>query len=482
MHEKGFDDKLQSLQEKLRELEAVFAATHEEIFVTDETGMTIRVNPVCEQNYGVQGIELIGRNVYELVDAGIFSPSATVAVLEKKAPVTLIQNTSTGRKLIVSANPVFDENNQLKRVVSTSRDITEIISLKQQIEEMEKAIQYYVDQLHVLQKASVVPEGLIAKSTSMQHIIKLLSRLAPLDTTILLLGESGVGKTEVAKWIHENSARSKYPFVEVNCSTIPHHLFESELFGYEKGSFSGALTTGKIGLVEAAQNGTLFLDEIGELPLDLQTKLLQVMHSKTLLRVGGRQPIQADVRFIAATNKDLEKMVQEKKFRLDLYYRINVVPITIPPLRERQEDGLELIFNKLDYFNQKYHIQKVFSPQAIERLLSYEWPGNIRQLENMIERFVLTTESNVIQIENIEGSLVSRAQKQIPAATVQNEDYIQSILNQTNLSYKEMVEQFEHDLLEKAISLYPSTRKLATQLKVSQSTISRKISFMRVKE
>ncbi len=465
----------QALQEKLRELEVVFEASHDEIFVADAKGVTIRVNPACERHYGLQGIELVGRNVYDLEREGLFYPSATVAVLENKRPVTLVQSTSTGRRLIVTANPVFDEEGNLSRVVSTSLDITEIISLKRQVEEMEKAIQEYNEQLEHFRSITYNNQGpLIAKSKAMINALELLERVANVDTIVLFLGESGAGKSEIAHWLHNLSNRKDGPFIEVNCSAIPHQLFESELFGYERGSFSGALSTGKMGLIESAQNGTLFLDEIGELPLELQTKLLQVIQKKSVMRIGGRSAKKVDVRFLAATNKDLESMVKEGTFRLDLYYRLNVIPVKIPPLRERPEDLIEMIFVFLDRTNKKYHMQKMFSSRALDQLLSYHWPGNIRELENVIERLAITANDSIIHEEDVAGVLDTRSAPGQERSGSAKDAYLDIFLKNPNLGLKEMVEIFEEDIIKHLMREHGSTRKVAKRLKTSQSTISRK--------
>lgn len=467
---------ISELQEKIRELEAVFQSSHDEIFVSDEKGTCIRVNPACERHYGLQGIELVGRNVYDMVEKGVFYPSATVVVLEEKRPVTLIQTTSTDRRLLVTANPVFDHQGNLTRVVSNSKDITEIISLKQQVEEMEKAIQDYSDQLERLRKASSGITGtLTVKSKSMIRVIQLLERVSQVDTSVLLLGESGAGKTEVARWLHSISNRKKGTFVEVNCGAIPPNLFESELFGYEAGSFSGALSSGKIGLLESAHKGTLFLDEIGELPLDLQTKLLQVIQSKSFMRVGGREAKRIDVRFIAATNQNLEKMIDMGTFRKDLYYRLNVVPVTIPPLRDRPEDLVEMIFVILDRINKKYGFQKMLSPSVTDHLLAYQWPGNVRELENVLERLAITADASVIYSDGLFDMLRGTGMASGEACErPSKEEYVNMLIRNPHLSLNEMIGVLEREVIAHFIKELGSTRKVAERLGVSQSTISRK--------
>ena len=469
---KELQDKTTELLEKIKELEMVFHSSHDEIFVTDAEGTCIRVNPACERHYGLQGIELLGKNVYEMESEKIFYPSATVKVLEEKRPVTLIQSTSSGRRLHVTANPVFDEEGKLIRVVSNSLDITEILTLKQQIEEMEKVIQEYNGQLEQLRKVSGQKGPLVAKNKAMIKAMEVLERVSQVDTSVLLLGESGVGKSKLAHWLHSISSRKNGPFLEVNCGAIPASLFESEFFGYEPGAFSGALSHGKIGLLEAANQGTLFLDEIAELSLEHQTKLLQVIQNRQVMRIGGRKPIEIDVRFVAATNRDLGKMVEEGSFRKDLYYRLNVVPVKIPSLAERPEDLIEMIFLFMQRINTKYNFNKTLSHAVIELLLTYSWPGNVRELENVLERLAVTSEGNVIVADQL-FEILNTENSHLKKEDAKN-DYLRRFMSNPDLSLKEMLAIVEREIISYYMKELRSTRKVAERLGVSQSTISRK--------
>lgn len=464
---------IKELQEKIQELEMVFQSSHDEIFVTDANGTCIRVNPSCERHYGLQGIELLGKSVFEMEAKKIFYPSATVTVIRELKPVTLIQSTSTGRRLHVTANPVFNEAGKLIRVVSNSLDITEILTLKKQVEEMEKVIKEYNGQLERLRQSHLGRKGaLIAKSKAMGRVLQLLERVSQVNTSVLLLGESGVGKSEVAFWLHNISNRKEKPFIEVNCGAIPPSLFESELFGYEPGAFSGALASGRVGLLESANKGTLFLDEVGELPLELQTKLLQVIQNQSVMRVGGREPKKIDVRFITATNQDLEQMVSDGTFRKDLYYRLNVVPVKIPSLRERAEDLIELIFLFLERINHKYSFEKTLSPAVIDQLLSYHWPGNVRELENVLERIAITSDGNEIYTDSLFDAL--RSEATTPELEIAKGDYLKSLVGRPDLSLEEMLMQVEREILAHFSQELGSMRKVAKRLGVSQSTISRR--------
>ena len=465
-------DKTSELQEKIKELEMVFHSCHDEIFVTDAQGICIRVNPSCERHYGLEGIQLLGRNVYELEAEKVFYPSATVIVLEEERPVTLIQSTSNGRCLHVTANPVFDETGKLIRVVSNSLDITEILTLKRQIEEMEKVIQEYNGQLELLRKDFGKTGPLVAKNKLMVKAMQVLERVSQVDTSVLLLGESGVGKSKLARWLHSISNRQQGPFIEVNCGAIPASLFESEFFGYEPGSFSGASNTGKVGLLESADKGTLFLDEIAELSLEHQAKLLQVIQNKSVMRIGGRKAIHIDVRFVAATNRDLVKMVDEGTFRKDLYYRLNVVPVHIPSLAERPEDLLEMIFLFMEKINTKYGFQKTLSHAVIEQLLAYSWPGNVRELENVLERLAVTSEGSLIYTDQLFEIL--NTQKSFEKQEDPKTGFLEKYLSNPDLTLKDMLSMFENEIISFYMKELHSTRKVAKRLGVSQSTISRK--------
>lgn len=460
------------LREQITELEMIFHLSLGEIFVTDGQGICVRVNAACQKHYGLKEEEMIGKHVTELVNEGLFQPSTTLKVLEEKREVTLIQSSSKGKKLHVTSTPVFNNEGEIIRVISNSVDITDVLTLQNKIEEMEKVIQQYNSELEKLRRSSDAYGQLVVKSSAMKKIFKVLEQVAKVDSTLLLLGESGVGKTKIAQWVHENSHRSQHAFIEINCNAIPPTLFESELFGYEPGSFSGANKTGSIGLIEAAEKGTLFLDEIGDLSLDLQAKLLQVIQSQSFIKIGGRKKKKVDVRIIAATNQDLEKLIEQKKFRRDLYYRLSVVPIKIPSLRERKEDIVELIFTILERINQKYGLSKEFSPHTLEQLMECDWPGNIRELENTIEKLVVTTEGNVIHTDFMNGVIDQAIQKTI--STASPEEFISTLLAQPALDLKQVIEEIEQKLIMSATEKLHSTRKLAAYFGTSQSTISRK--------
>lgn len=370
----------------LMDLQDVFEYAFDEIFVTDDKGIVVRVNSMCERHYQLSAKELVGKHVKELQKEGIFYPSATLEVIEKKRPVELVQTTKSGEYLHVRTRPVFDDEGNLRRVISYSRDLTELYQLRQKVEEMDNQLKTYKKEL----RETYEHEGLIFKSIAMQKIIETIKKVSVVDSTVLVLGETGVGKSRLVRHLHEVSHRKNESFYEINCAALPTNLIESELFGYSGGSFTGANREGKKGLLESAHKGTLFLDEIGEMPLEIQAKLLQVLQEKTFRPIGGRELKKVDVRIVAATNRDLSTMVKQGTFRKDLYYRLNVIPISIPPLRERTEDILPLIYHYLQHFNKKYGRDVKLAPSTLQMFVGYPWEGNNREIENVIERIVIT--------------------------------------------------------------------------------------------
>lgn len=308
-----------------------------------------------------------------------------------------------------------------------------------------------------LQKIEI--SGIVARSPQMKNILTVCKTVAKVDTTIFMLGESGVGKGLLAHFIHHQGHRSKGPFIKINCSAIPPSLIESELFGYEEGTFTGAKKGGKIGLIESAKGGTLFLDEIAELPTTLQVKFLQVLQEKQFIRVGGSKLVKANIRIIAATNRNIVKMVQEGSFREDLYYRLNVVPIEIPPLRERKEDIEVLVYYFLKKFNELYTVKKCMSKDVVDRLCQYPWPGNVRELSNIIERVVVTTFRKKITLSDL---------------PLHVREY-NSLISEKNLGFKEEVELFKAKKIQEAYKELGSSYKVAKKLGISQRTAARLI-------
>lgn len=436
----------------LMDLKDVFEYAFDEIFVTDEQGIVVRVNSTCERHYQLAAEELVGKHVKELQKDGIFYPSATLEVIEKKRPIELVQTTKSGEYLHVRTRPVFDDEGNLRRVISYSRDLTELYQLRQKVEEMDNQLKTYKKEL----RETYEHEGLIFKSLAMQKIVDTIKKVSVVDSTVLVLGETGVGKSRLVRHLHEVSHRKNESFYEINCAALPTNLIESELFGYSGGSFTGANREGKKGLLESAHKGTLFLDEIGEMPLEIQAKLLQVLQEKTFRPIGGRELKKVDVRIVAATNRDLSEMVKQGTFRKDLYYRLNVIPIAIPPLRERTEDILPLIYHYLQHFNKKYGRDVKLAPSTLQMFVGYPWEGNNREIENVIERIVITVD-DVVTVEDLPLSMQEAA------------------VEQSGQSLYKMLEEVERNIILKAYKTYGSSYKVAEFLQISQSAATRKI-------
>ncbi len=436
----------------LMDLKDVFEYAFDEIFVTDEQGIVVRVNSTCERHYQLAAEELVGKHVKELQKDGIFYPSATLEVIEKKRPIELVQTTKSGEYLHVRTRPVFDDEGNLRRVISYSRDLTELYQLRQKVEEMDNQLKTYKKEL----RETYEHEGLIFKSLAMQKIVDTIKKVSVVDSTVLVLGETGVGKSRLVRHLHEVSHRKHESFYEINCAALPTNLIESELFGYSGGSFTGANREGKKGLLESAHKGTLFLDEIGEMPLEIQAKLLQVLQEKTFRPIGGREFKKVDVRIVAATNRDLSEMVKQGTFRKDLYYRLNVIPIAIPPLRERTEDILPLIYHYLQHFNKKYGRDVKLAPSTLQMFVGYPWEGNNREIENVIERIVITVD-DVVTVEDLPLSMQEAA------------------VEQSGQSLYKMLEEVERNIILKAYKTYGSSYKVAEFLQISQSAATRKI-------
>lgn len=437
----------------------IINSSYDGIYITDGTGMTIKVNKAYERITGIQQEELVGYHMDELVKAGYISKSVSTQVIKEKRPITMMQTLYNKRKVIVSGTPIFNQEKQVLYVINNVRDITELIHLKHEIEDLQEIRNLQQSQRELNSNGYDLDS--IIQTDETKKVYDLAMHVAKTDVKVLLFGETGVGKTLIAKYIHKNSSRSNGSFIEVNCGAFPPNLIEAELFGYEPGAFTGASAKGKKGLLEIADQGTLFLDEIGDLPMELQVKLLKVIDEQKFIPVGSTKTKEVDIRFIAATHKDLKHMVKEENFREDLFYRLSVVPITIPALRERKKELIPLINHYLKLFNQKYDYEKTLSIEALDSLIDYDWPGNIRQLMNIIERMVVTTMTDEISNRDLPEEIKSTP--------------LHSPVHQDLVPLKTAVEQVERDLIKRALKKYRTTRKAAEALEVSQGTIVQKM-------
>src|SRR5699024_2668770 len=379
-------------------LKQIIKYSFDEMFITDDSGKVLLASESFQNVFGINIDEIVGKNVYDLEKAGILFPSSiTARILQTMQMETTIQQTPKGRKIVVSGYPIF-EAGELIGSICISRDVTELDYLKQTNEQVAETMHKYEQELEAI-RLGRESEG--TEEKRMNKILALVKKVASLDVTVLLTGESGVGKNYIARKIHDRSNRKDEPFVEINCGAIPESLIESELFGYEEGAFTGAKKGGKKGYFEAAGKGTIFLDEISELSLNLQVKLLSVLQNYAIQRVGGHTIVHLNCRIICATNQNLQKLIEEKKFREDLYYRINVIKMDIPPLRERTAELDRLILELVEEFNEKYKTHKRLSKSLINWIRKQEWPGNIRELRNFIERIHITSNDEEITLEDV---------------------------------------------------------------------------------
>lgn len=452
------------------ELEAIINSSNDNIVITDGDGNVLRVSPQCKEIYGKGPSYLVGKSVFQLEKEHIFVPSVTVKVLKEKKEVQVMQTTTEGRIVMATGIPIYDDNRKIIRVISFSHDLTEIQRLKEDYEQLQAKMEQYESEIEELREKDSGYHNIIIKSKKMTKIWDLVCRVAQSDATVLFLGESGVGKNVFARALHHGSERNSEKLIEVNCGAVPSSLFESEMFGYEGGAFTGADKKGKPGMFELADKGTLFLDEIAELPLGMQVKLLQVLQEKKVTRIGGREAKDVDFRLVAATNQDLESMVKRGKFRQDLYYRLNVIPITIPPLRERPEEIYQLMHHYLSTFNAKYGMNKFFHSATVDALVNYGWPGNVRELENLIERLVITSDSNTIYPSSL------------PFAVQNKEDDNQTgdwsaleLFESRGLTLQEALREVEKNWLTRAFRQYKTTYEMAEFLGVSQPTVVRRL-------
>lgn len=428
------------------------------IYITNANGLTLYVNEAYEEITGIARAELIGKRMEQIVEEGLLSTSITQRVIVKQEPITDEQIVKSGKKVVLQGNPVFLDS-EIIMVVTFVRDITSINKMQEELGQSQMIIEQYKKKIRELG----VSNKFVAESKEFKAVIDLAKKVANVDSTVLILGESGTGKEVVAKEIHESSHRAKNIFLKINCGAIPETLLEAELFGYESGAFTGAKKTGHIGIFELASKGTVFLDEIGDMPLRLQVKLLRVLQEKTVTRIGGSKDIKIDTRVITATNCDLIDMVLKGTFRKDLYYRLNVVEIKVPPLRNRKEEIPYFVEYFVAKINKKYGFKKKIGSKVIKKFLEYDWPGNVRELENMIERILVTSDENMI--EETTFSLM-----QLKTENIKSEN---GNINITSL--KAACEETERKLIIAAAQKYKTTYEIADALGISQPSASRKM-------
>lgn len=447
-----------------KELQGILDCIDAGIYIVDDKKRIVMINKNAREKLSTDPDFVIGKPLTDLVKMGVFPAEeiVTLPVFETKKPNTIIR--ASKNHAIATALPQLD-GDKVVRVIETDQVLNELINIKSTIEEEIELNEKYKSELEYFRnKEMSAADEIIAESPAMKKLLTTAAKVASSDATLLLLGESGVGKEVMAKFIYKNSSRSDKPFIKLNCSALPENLLESELFGYEKGSFTGASSKGKIGFFELADQGTLLLDEIDTLPLHLQPKLLRVLQEGEIIRIGGTKSIKVDVRLIAATNSNLAQAVAEGRFRQDLYYRLNVIPLDIPPLRDRTADIMPLAGHFIEKLNEKYHKYKHINYTCGPVLSGRTWPGNVRQLENLMERVYLSTDAIFITAAHLEPYLF----EEMP-------------LDPSGKSLKDIVGDYEKKYIEKVMGNYSSTQELANALQIDKSTLTRKIARYGIK-
>lgn len=456
-----------TLLENAAFLRSAFDASSDGILLCDDKGNVLYINNAYEFITGLTKEQMVGNNLKKLREDKLFNLAVSLKVLDEKKPASIIHEYVTGRKALTTGSPIYGENMlDIIGVICNTRDISGLINLRNELKASKRLLEKYTNQLEQLRIQNLQQyEGFTYKSIAIWEMLELAAKAAQFDSSVLIQGESGVGKELLAKFIHNSSPRAQGPYIKVNCAAIPEELFEAELFGYEHGSFTGASQKGKPGMFELANEGTILLDEIGDLPLTVQSKLLRVLQEKEVYRIGAQKPTKLNARVLAATNKDLANEAQKGRFREDLFFRLNVVPLTIPPLRERSEDIPELIRYFLEKLNKQYKKNVTISLEAIGFMVNYSWPGNVRELENLIEYLFIVNTGDEIGIEDLPTKLV--------ADHVLSKNDLQEAEQTGKLNY--LLERFERDILISALKIHPSIRKAAVALDIHVSTLSRKL-------
>lgn len=455
-------------------LETVLDNSPDGIYVLDSKGSYIYANSIYIQMVNMTKSQLLDYNVYEFLNSKQIDVCISDIVYREKRRVCMFQDlydkenkTHRKHRQLVISNPIFDSNGDVCNIIAYVRPINTMNKDYHQAS-MSKSIT-------VISSEEESHGDIIAESSSMRGILDTAKSMANIDSTILISGESGTGKEVIAQFIHSNGVRKNNPLVVINCASLPATLLEAELFGYEKGAFTGAINS-KAGLFEKAHEGTLFLDEINSLPFELQGKLLRAIETKSIQRIGSTKLQNVDFRLIAATNEDLSVLVAEKKFRSDLYYRLNVIPIKIPPLRNRREDILPLTMQFLCNYCDKYNKSKLFTEQTLALIHNYDWPGNVRELKNFVERSVVMSNADFIEIPNIEGIAqgipIENITQTINSHVYNGYDYGKMIEN--GISLDDHVSSCESAYVQYALETYSSTYLVAKALSTSQASIMRK--------
>lgn len=451
-------------------LNALLATEQDAITIVNTEMEVIFWNEVAEKTYNIKKSDILNRKITEF----FYNDDLMVLkVLKSKKPVkNTYHRPRKDKHVIINTSPIFNDVGNLIGAVSVERDMTQMVKLNHHLVTTSKELNELRQKLYIKNKENPFAK-LIGKSQALTRTIQVAERAAKSDATMLILGESGTGKEVCARAIHESSSRKNGPFIPVNCGAIPSALFESELFGYEKGAFTGAERNGKEGKIEMADGGTLFLDEIGELPLDMQVKLLRVLQENVIYRIGDTKGRKVNVRFIAATNQNLQHLIWEKKFRADLFYRLNVIQVTMPPLRERIEDIYDLVSFFLKQLSNQYEMPiPRFEKDAYDVLMKYDWPGNVRELRNLCERIVILSDKLTITSEDLRSFLLHP----YPSQSI-------FVLNENPRFLSNKRETLEKRLIEETMKEVNGNKsKAAEKLGISRATLYSKLKKYRLDE
>ena len=460
--------KSESYQKLNRELKTIISASSDGIWVCDGQGVVVTINTASEALNGIQAKDVVGKNINQLLDDKNFDQSVTTQVLSSGRQETLIQRAQkTKRLLLCTGTPARDEDGNIALIVVNERDMTELDRLRNKYDHNQKLTKRFKEEIAELSLRELDHNTIIADSGKMKHILQKAQKLANIGASnILIMGASGTGKGLLAKFIHKNSSRKSNPFIEINCAALPENLLEAELFGYEKGAFTGAAKDGKIGLFELAQGGTLFLDEIGDMPINLQTKLLKYLDDKEFRRLGGTKPIKVECATVSATNRNLSSRVKESLFREDLYYRLNSFTLDIPSLSERCDDIPGLVKFYLEKYNRKYERTKHVSSQMLETLKTYAFPGNTRELKHIVENAVVLGDDILIDDFIYTSTSIRSTSSASPLPSNPTPD---------EMDFNTAIENYEKQLLVYSKKHCQTTREIAKFLKISQPTVVRKL-------
>ncbi len=438
------------------------------IFVLNLDGVITKINKGYTDITDIEEKDILGKSIWEIEKEKYFTEDISFEILKTRkkttAMATILKN---DKRVLMTGSPIFDKNGEFIKIIVVIRDITSLVNLREQLEEVEEKKRIIQNKLNTLINIEEW-KHFKGNSPKVNEIKELIKYVAPTDATIFIIGDTGTGKEVVAKEIYERSKRFGGPYVKINCAAIPENLLESELFGYEKGAFTGADNKAKKGLFEIANGGTILLDEITELPLSLQPKLLRVLQEREITPLGGIKSIKIDTRVIVACNKDPEELIKKGLFRADLFYRLNVFPINLPSLKDRKEDIPDISMLFLERFNKTYDKNKVFDNTAFFALMSYSWPGNVRELENTLERMAIMSPNKILT--NVD----------VKMAIDINKNYEKKELFEF-LGLKESVNNLERKLIEDALRKGGSSYAAAEILKTTQPTIIRKAKSLGIK-